>query len=113
MIRRLERLGELREILLRLEGDLGMDGLSRFERDLLHAVRMLAGTGQSVVTGDLRAHPLVADMTQPTFHRALRALVDQGLLARAPGERARYVLGAQAGGACPRSQSSATQTCRA
>ena len=92
MMQRLARIGELRELLQQMEGDLGLTDLSRFERDLLYAVRMLAGSSGVAATADLRAHPLVADMTQPTFHRALRTLIDRGLIRRLGEERARYAM---------------------
>ncbi|MDT8856611.1 hypothetical protein RNZ50_16595 [Paracoccaceae bacterium Fryx2] len=92
MIKKVERIAQLRELLLRMESELGLLGLTRFERDLLYAVRSLAPDGGEVRSSALRRHKLVETMTQPTFHRALRELVDQGYLRRAEGSHAAYCL---------------------
>lgn len=87
---KLERLAKLREMLLRLEGELGLGDLSRFARELLYAMRDLAGLGQLVKSADLRSHNLTVRMAQPTFHRALRELIAHGYLRHAKDTRARY-----------------------
>jgi hypothetical protein len=92
MTDKLERLAKLRELLLRMEGELGLGDLSRFERDLLYAVRDLAGEGQLVRSADLRSHRLTVNMAQPTFHRALRELIARGYLQHAEDTRTRYYI---------------------
>lgn len=92
MIEKMERLAKLREMLLRMEGELGLGDLSRFERDLLYAVRDLAGEGQMVRSADLRSHSLTVKMAQPTFHRALRELIARGYLRHAEDTRTRYYI---------------------
>lgn len=90
MTSKLERLAQLRELLARMEGELGLDGLSRFERDILYAIRALSGDGQAVASSDLRRHGLIESMSQPTYHRALRELVTRGYIANTDGRRWTY-----------------------
>lgn len=81
----LNGVAQLRELLQELERDLGLEELTRNERDLLYAAERLARTlGEMIRTEDMRGHPLIAEMAQPTFHRTLRSLVLKGYLSPAP-----------------------------
>lgn len=84
--------GELRELLKELECDLGLHDLSRVERDLIYAMHVLGRRTGQVSTAELWTHPLIEDLNQATFHRAIRELIDRGMIRREPGERARYAL---------------------
>jgi hypothetical protein len=97
MIEKLERLAKMREMLLRMEQELGLGELTRFERDLLYAVRDLAAEGEVVRSADLRSHALTRDMAQPTFHRALRELLSRGYLRHVEDKRTRYYMVAAPG----------------
>ena len=90
MTTKLERLAQLRELLARMEGELGLDGLSRFERDILYAIRALSGNGRAVPSAELRQHGLIESMSQPTYHRALRELVIHGYIINTDGRRWTY-----------------------
>ncbi len=82
-------LSQLREVILGMERDLGLDRLAANDRDLLYAVDSLFDNDASPVrTEALRAHALVKEMPQATFHRSLRSLLDQGLIELATGRRA-------------------------
>lgn len=84
-VQSLNGVAQLRELLQELERDLGLEALTRNERDLLYAAERLARTlGEMIRTEDLRSHPLIAAMAQPTFHRTLRSLVTKGYLSPAP-----------------------------
>ena len=91
---RLRSVFELREMLRNLESDLGLDDLSRVERDVLLAARMLsAAPGDSVETEMIRRHTLIEPCAQATYHRALRKLLDLGFLEISNGSRTkRYVV---------------------
>ncbi|MBE3637313.1 hypothetical protein [Mangrovicoccus algicola] len=87
---RLSSIFELREMLRQLERDVGLDRLSRTERDVLLAAHSLSVTPGAVVSSDqIRSHPLVASVTQATFYRAVRSLLGCGFLERATGSRAK------------------------
>ena len=91
----LDGLAQLRELLVGMERDLGLSSLTRNELDVLYALRRLsAQTGQIVRSELIRNHTLVKEMSQPTFHRSLRALIEKGYIQSAPMRKAgAYVLG--------------------
>lgn len=86
----------LRELLATIEQELGLESLSTKELDVLYVVRLLCDrTGSPTVeVAEIRHHPITQSMSQPTFNRALRALLEQGYVATAPSYKAkRYILG--------------------
>ncbi len=91
---RLKAIFELRAMLRQMERELGLDRLNQNERDIVLAARDLSGGPGDVIESDaLRNHELVRRQAQATFYRTLRTLLDQGLLDRASGSRAKsYVL---------------------
>lgn len=85
---------EVREMLVSMEIDVGLDDLSDKERDVLYAFRRLMDASVPVRSDALRAHPLVERMTHPTYHRALRSLMEKEFISHAPQTFARtYVAG--------------------
>lgn len=97
--RRFHSVAQLRELLLGLEHDLGIGELSRNELDVLYALKLLGESEEAVVRSDaIRRHNLCSAIATPTFHRALRALVEKGFVDHAPLTKARaYKLGRMAG----------------
>lgn len=85
---------ELRTMLRELEKDVGFDGLSRTERDVILAAHSLSRNPGDVVNSDLlRSHTLLQPIAQATFYRAVRNLLGLGLLVRAENTKAKsYVL---------------------
>ena len=80
---------QLREIVMTMEQELGLSTLSHNERDVLYAVQsVLAETKSVAKSDDIRSHDLVRDMSQPTFHRALKSLLTRSLLHHAPETKA-------------------------
>ncbi len=85
---------EVRQLLRAMEVEVGLEVLSNKERDVLYAVRRLTEGRASARSEAIRAHPLVATMTHPTYHRALRSLVEKGYLDHAPETLAgAYIIG--------------------
>ena len=81
--------GQLREIVMAMERELGLSTLSHNERDVLYAVQSVLGETKCVAKSDeIRSHNLVRDMSQPTFHRALKSLLARDLLQHAPETKA-------------------------
>ena len=82
----LAQLANLRGLLHDMERDLGLTDLERKERDILLAFFASSKPdqrhGMIARTEAVRRHPTLHDISQPTFHRALRRLVDGGWLAR-------------------------------
>lgn len=91
---RLASIFELRAMLLQLEHDVGLDDLSRTERDVLLAAHNLTQHAGDVVSSDqIRSHVLVEPVAQATYYRAIRNLLAGGQLKRASGTKARaYVV---------------------
>ncbi len=91
---KLKLIFELRDMLRHMELDIGLDDLSRAERDILMVAHMLsAEPGDSIASDEIRSHNLVKSIAQATYHRALRTLLDQGFLETAVGSKTkRYVL---------------------
>lgn len=83
------QLAHLRDVLHQMEQDLGLDGLNRKERDILLAFYANAtedtAHGYISSTDRVRAHPTLETVSQPTFHRALRRLLERGLVVRHDG----------------------------
>jgi hypothetical protein len=87
---------DLRSMLHVLERDLGLNELSSSERDIFLAAQSLTKErGQVVYSKDIREHRLVKEFPPATYHRALRALQDRGLVLKADGSKAKsYVVSA-------------------
>ena len=80
---------QLREIVMTMERDLGLTALSHNEKEVLYAVQSVLAVSDSIAKSDeIRSHDLVQDMSQPTFHRALKSLLARGLLRHAPDTKA-------------------------
>lgn len=80
------QLAQLRDVLHQMEHDLGLEGLNRKERDILLAFYANASRDEAhgfvSSTDRVRAHPTLESVSQPTFHRALRRLLERGLVER-------------------------------
>lgn len=73
-------------MLLDLEQSTGLAERSEGERNLLAALLLCGGLNGRVRPAQLKQHPLIADLTHPTYHRILRNLLDGGLIEYAPAE---------------------------
>ncbi|MCA0920451.1 hypothetical protein [Pseudooceanicola nanhaiensis] len=91
---KLNSIFQLREMLRELERDVGLDDLSRTERDVLLAAHSLCEhPGDVISTEQIRGHTLVQPVAQATLYRAIRTLLRLGLLERAAQTKARaYVV---------------------
>ena len=93
---KLETVARLRELIAALELELGLDVLSPAQQDVLYAVRLLCDSSPEAIaeTSAVRRHPILETMSQPTFHRALRVLLEQEHVAPAESAKTkRYVIG--------------------
>ena len=72
-----------------METALGLVSLSPNERDVLYAINEVsAGSPRTARSEAIRLHPLAAGIPQATYHRALKSLVQRGLVAHAPDTKA-------------------------
>ncbi|MDG1430283.1 MAG: hypothetical protein P8L68_10870 [Paracoccaceae bacterium] len=85
---------QLRELLLGMEQELGIGDLSQNEKDVLYAVQVAFNSVNGVAkSDDIRNHMLLQNMTQPTFHRSLKSLIQKGYVGHAPDTKAgSYIL---------------------
>lgn len=78
-------------MLFQMEQDIGLDRLSRVERDVFLAAHSLSSApGEPVQSDQIRSHQLVQGLAQATFHRTLKSLLDLGLLERAGTSKAKH-----------------------
>ncbi|MCA0960714.1 hypothetical protein [Salipiger bermudensis] len=85
---------ELREMLRKLERDVGLEDLSRTERDVLLAAHSLTScVDDEISTEQIRKHSLLEPVAQATLYRAIRTLLGYGLLEQTGQSRGRnYVV---------------------
>ncbi len=89
---------QVRDLLAKLERNLGLASMPKNELHLLYAVRLISDHSEDdiVEASDLRNHSILQDMSQPTFNRTLRSLVEKNYLQFADNCKAkRYTLGPQ------------------
>lgn len=80
-------LAKLRAALWQMEKDLGLEELSRHERDVLYAFHSLAAEDSMISTERVKKEAGVIDMKHATFHRSLKRLLDLGFLEPAPDRK--------------------------
>lgn len=90
----LKTLGQLRALLVQMETSLGLLDLSQNEKDVFYAISSIGDPMAVAVRSEaIRQHPLVINMPPASFHRALRGLIDRGLIGHAPQTRAgQYII---------------------
>lgn len=90
----IKSLAQLRALLFEMESTLGLVELSQNERDVLYAINEVTGGPSRTARSEaIRNHPLAAAIPQATYHRALKSLVQRGLVGHAPDTRAgQYVV---------------------
>lgn len=81
-------------LIIKMEIEQGLTGLTLIERDTLHAfVCESSGYGAVITTSEFRNNPIIWDMSDPTLYRYIARLVDKGVLSLAPGRsRGAYVV---------------------
>ncbi len=85
----IKSVAQLRALLFDMEASLGLAELSHNERDVLYAINeVAAGSPKAARSEAIRNHPLAAAIPQATYHRALKSLVERGVIAHAPDTKA-------------------------
>ncbi len=90
----MHNLSELRSLLFRMEVEVGLSELSDAERNMLYAIMAANPSADGFIRNEaIRSSPLARHLSDPTFQRALRSLVEKGYVKHAPGyRRGAYVL---------------------
>lgn len=82
---------QLHTMLREMEKDVGLDDLTSAEKSVFFAAHSITNNiGEAITSDQIRHHALVADLAQATYHRALRSLLELGLLEKAKGRKARH-----------------------
>lgn len=80
-MKRLASIAHLKELLLGMERDLGIDDLGSIQKDIVYAATILSETnGTTVETDEIRKHALLAGVPRSSFFRAMKDVVDAGYL---------------------------------
>ena len=73
---------QLRELMLEKERGLGLGHLSQNEEDVLYAINSVITARTGVAKShEIKSHDLVFDMTQPTFRRCSKNLINTAMFA--------------------------------
>jgi hypothetical protein len=85
---KLNSIFELRQILYDLERDIGIEELTQTEKNVLFAASKLTrAPGDIVLSEQIRDHHLMESVPHATFHRAIRHLLQLGILKHAKGTK--------------------------
>lgn len=87
----------LKKMLRMMEADLGLSELSQDEKDIMAAVFELHDANGYFESDSVRSHELTSSVSHGSFFRALRSLVERGLIEKGEGrQRKLYRLSFQA-----------------
>lgn len=90
----LGHIAHLKELLLGMEQDLGMNELGNVERNIIYAATILSEGCKNFETDEIRNHTLLSGVSRSTFFRALKGVVDGGYLIHEEGtRRSTYTVG--------------------
>lgn len=85
---KLNSIFELRQILRTLERDVGLDTLNKTEKDVITVANKLTETpGDIILSEHIRDHVLMEATPHASFHRAVRRLLELGMLKHAEGTK--------------------------
>jgi hypothetical protein len=79
---------QLRNLIMQMETDLSIASLTEIEKKVISALIMLSQEQQEPIHLDqLRDHPLVHNMPQPSLYRAFQTLIKSGFINKVGSER--------------------------
>ena len=87
-LQNLKKLAQLKAVILSTEKDFGLAEMSEHERLILNAMSEFSDGEDGLVTSrKLRSSVYCRDLSAPTYHRALKSLLDQNILRPAEGRK--------------------------
>ena len=87
-LQNLKKLAQLKAVILSMEKDFGLADMSEHERLILNAMSEFSEGEDGLVTSrKLRGSVYCRDLSAPTYHRALKSLLDQKILQPAEGRK--------------------------
>ena len=79
---------DLLQITKSMEADLGLDGLTHTDQQVLSTIVLLSNDGQSeALLQDLKVHALTKNLPTPSLYRSLKNLMEHGIVLRVGNER--------------------------
>jgi predicted transcriptional regulator len=79
---------DLLQITKSMEADLGLDGLTHIDQQVLSTIVLLSNDGQSeALLQDLKVHALTKTIPTPSLYRSLKNLMGHGIVLRVGNER--------------------------
>ncbi|TDK48989.1 hypothetical protein [Antarcticimicrobium luteum] len=81
-------LAKLYELIASMEKDLGLHTLSEDERAMIYAITSVtAAEGATFLSADIKKHSLCSRMSNPTFYRNLKRLLQKDLIRHVKGKK--------------------------
>jgi predicted transcriptional regulator len=79
---------DLLQVTKSMEADLGLDGLTNTDQQVLASIVLLSDDGQSeVLLQGLKVHTLTKDIPTPSLYRSLKNLIQKGMVQKVGTER--------------------------
>jgi hypothetical protein len=93
MMTKLSDMARLKELLMGMEKDLGLEDLGIVHKDIIYAATMVIDEQSQFETDAVRQHPLLYGVSRSSFFRALKDLVAAGHIKHQSGSyRSSYLL---------------------
>jgi hypothetical protein len=88
-----QKIAALRNLLWQMEVEVGLEKLPQPQKDVYYAACLAADENEVVHSEAVKQQPLLAPMSRPTFYRALKELVEKGILVQESHSRdGRYLV---------------------
>jgi hypothetical protein len=79
---------ELRNLILQMESDMSIASMTEIEKKVISALIILSSKEKKPIHLDqIRGHPLVKSMPQPSLYRAFQTLIKSGYIDKVGTER--------------------------
>ena len=79
---------DLLQVTKSMEAELGLDGLTNTDQQVLASIVLLSDDGQGeALLQDLKVHKLTKDIPTPSLYRSIKNLVECGIVMRIGSER--------------------------
>ena len=79
---------DLLQVTKSMEADLGLDGLTNTDQQVLASIVLLSNDGQSeALLQDLKVHSLTKDIPAPSLYRSIKSLIDLGIVLKVGSQR--------------------------
>ena len=79
---------DLLQVTKSMEADLGLDGLTNTDQQVLASIVLLSNDGQSeAYLQDLKVHTLTKNIPTPSLYRSLKNLIQKGMVQKVGTER--------------------------